>query len=89
MEHCNIVVFELGRFGLTRLGWRSSPAAVLLVLWGLFIIYGTTLLYWVSPIRMNRPHGYTVGIYLYHLGLGLWSCGHCSHWSRVAHWAAS
>ncbi len=40
---CKPVIFDFIRFRLARSRWRPSPAVVMLVLWGLFIIYGTTL----------------------------------------------
>ena len=37
------MILDIIRFRLERSGWRPCPAVVLLVLWGLFIIYGTML----------------------------------------------
>lgn len=40
---CKPVIFDFIRYRRARSRWRPSPAVVMLVLWGLFIFYGTTL----------------------------------------------
>jgi glycopeptide antibiotics resistance protein len=39
----SIAMFTRIRFQAARLVWQTNPAALLLVVWGLFIVYGTLL----------------------------------------------
>jgi glycopeptide antibiotics resistance protein len=48
--HNSIEMFKRIRFQAASLVWRPNPAGVLLVVWGLFIIYGTLL-----PFDLSEP----------------------------------
>jgi len=71
MRHRDIVVMKLIRFRAAQLRWQPDLAFALLVLWGLFIVYGTML-----PFDFSASRGQVVAklgrLWRHPLGGGSW-----------------